>query len=83
MSAIKLLDKTYRGFTIGYVEGLYGYRPAWRSSLENKWRESYVYADSFDDIEVLARQCIDFQYKESAKEIEIGRAPTIDELKYL
>jgi hypothetical protein len=77
------LNMTYRGFELGWYVGLpgLGYKAAWRSSLEGKWREGHMYVDTVEEIPELCRQCIDFQYRVEATEAALGRKLTINEFR--
>jgi hypothetical protein len=72
---------TYRGFCIGFVMGAHGYLAAWRSSMEDEWSIGHVYVDTPQEIEKLAHECIDFNYRAEAEEISLGRKLYIDDLK--
>lgn len=73
----------YRGFEIGWVAGPHGVRPCWRSSLERGWHDGHMYVDRLSEVERLAHDCIDFQYRKEAIEAELGRELTIGELGQL
>ena len=70
----------YRGFQIGYVIGLHGVKAAWRSSLEPTWIIGNIYVDSIEEVEDLAKECIDFNYHIDVREAVLGRKLTMDEL---
>jgi hypothetical protein len=71
---------SYRGFHIGYAVGLHGYLAAWRSSLEDHWHEGCLYVDAVNEIEKLAHECIDFNYRVEAEEAAIERKLTANEV---
>ena len=63
------------------MESPHGYKAAWRSSLEENWVIGHIYVD--DPIEALrlAKECIDFNYRADALEVELGRKLTTGDLK--
>ena len=85
MAAVRVrrLKFEYRGFKLGYLETSYGCKAAWRSSFENSWNVSNLYADSneLEDVILLAKDCIDYQYKLEAREVEAGRKLTDKEFR--
>ena len=75
-------EPPYRGFEIGRIIGLHGYKPAWRSIVPgSQWIEGYIYAhDELDDLILLAKQCIDWRYNEYTLEVQLGRSLTIEDV---
>lgn len=82
--AVKLIDcESYRGFTIGYVTGKYGIKACWRSIHGGAWKIGHIYVDRTDQIEKLAHECIDFDYKVETEELLLGRKLTLEEVTAL
>lgn len=69
---IRSMNSEYRGFLLGCMETSYGYKAAWKSSLDKDWRISKEIADSNtpEDVKLLAHDCIDRQYRMEAAQIE-------------
>lgn len=70
----------YRGFQLGWYRGLYGFKAAWRSSFDRAWDIGHIYVDTVEETQQLAKECIDWNYKLDAKEVELGRELTLDEI---
>jgi hypothetical protein len=75
------LNVSYRGFLIGYLPNPHGFRPCWRSSMEDRWHEGHMLVDTVCEIEKLAREIIDYQYRLEAMEMELGRKLELSELR--
>lgn len=81
---VKLLEcDPYRGFTLGYIVGKHGLKAAWRPMHGGKWCIGCVYVDYSSQIEKLAQECIDFDYKKETEECILGRPLTLEELHKL
>ena len=83
MKGIVIHKGRYRGYEIGHIRTLKGFRPVWRSSFEAKWIVCGLYVNDIDSVEITAKENIDFRYAEEAESISLGRQLTIDDLHRL
>ena len=75
-----ILVEKYRGFRIGYTSTMEGYRPAWKSSLEDRWTHGNIHTKTKGEIPQLVKRCIDFNCRKEAAEVLLGREMTLSEL---
>lgn len=80
MNVTRFDGEKYRGFELGWTLGLHGYLAAWRSSLDDGWCLGHVYVDVREECGQLAKECVDYFYAQDAREVELGRKLTMDEV---
>lgn len=68
----------YRGYDLGYHEGLHGFIAIW--SRPGERREGCIYVDTKEETIPLAKECINFYFRVQVQEMILDRPLTTTEL---
>lgn len=77
----KLNVPLFRGYEIGYKQRMRdGWVACWKLPDDDEWREGHIIVDAVDEIEALAKECIDFNCKVANLEQLIGLSIHVGDL---
>lgn len=75
-----VFKEAYRGFRLGWIDGEFGYKAMYRSSLESRWMITHIWVDTLGEVEIIAKKCINFVCHSEALRIATGRELSIDDI---